>query len=88
MARYYFHPHNTARRLEDLEGGEFPSLDAAKADALDAIREFWSQAMLRGQDLGGMRLEIADEGGATLAMIPFDAGLPASLQARLVGSAG
>ncbi|HEY0101908.1 MAG TPA: hypothetical protein VGB60_00380 [Brevundimonas sp.] len=71
MPRYFFHIHNGLGLTEDEEGQELPSPDAAIAAALDGIRSVLSSGVREGElNLHGS-LEVVDEAGRLLRMVPF-----------------
>jgi hypothetical protein len=68
MPRFYFHLHTGTAVQMDPEGVEFPSLEAALADAYQAWREH-----LRDEGIDDSRqchFEIMDEQGRVLAVVP------------------
>lgn len=71
MPRFHFHMRDGDRIIEDPDGANLPSLDAARAKATAAIREAASRPLRLGQDLTGRRFEIADESGRVLATVAF-----------------
>ncbi|MDQ0324025.1 hypothetical protein QO002_006232 [Pararhizobium capsulatum DSM 1112] len=71
MARYYFHLRTDSGREDDTEGAEFPSVDAAKAEASRAAREMLSDRVWSGQALFADAFEIATEEGIVVATVPF-----------------
>jgi curved DNA-binding protein CbpA len=71
MARYYLHLFNRAGPVRDEEGTDVPDLAAARFQALQAVRDIVSEEAKKGVvDLHG-RIEIADELGSTLHVLPF-----------------
>ena len=71
MARYYLHINNGGGYSEDVEGQELPDLDAARAAAIEGVRSMLSEEARQGQlDLSG-KIEIADDGGNILLVVPF-----------------
>ena len=70
MARYYLHINNGGGYSEDLEGQELPDLDAARAAAIEGVRSMLSEARQGQLDLSG-KIEIADDGGNILLVVPF-----------------
>ena len=68
MPIFYFHLHTGNKVEKDCEGIEFPSLEAALADAHQAWREY-----LRDEAIADPRqchFEIMDDQGRVLAMVP------------------
>ena len=58
MPRFHFHVRDGDSLLEDLEGADFPGLDAARADAVAASREILAERIKAGLLLGGLMLRI------------------------------
>ena len=71
MPRFHFHVRDSDSLLEDLEGADFPDLDAARADAAAASREVLAERIEAGLPLGGLRFEIRDEAGQLVATVPI-----------------
>jgi hypothetical protein len=71
MARYYFNMVTLAGIIEDPEGTELPSIEAAGAEAIKDARLLMASAMLSGHDISARRMEITDERGLVLLVIPF-----------------
>ena len=65
MPRFYFHLHDAISTV-DPEGGDYPDLGAAQANALHEARYLISQAALQGRIDLHHRIYIADEQGAVL----------------------
>jgi hypothetical protein len=71
MPNYHLHLHNAHVDASDEEGHDLPDLYAAKAKALDGIREFLGHEAMSGKlDFRG-RVDIADEGGRVLETVHF-----------------
>jgi hypothetical protein len=79
MKRYFFHQRIGAELVEDFEGFEYDSAAAARASAVVSARHLWAAAILAGDDLSGESIEIVDESGCTVALVPLSDGLPPSL---------
>jgi hypothetical protein len=72
MARYFFHVRMTDEMLiPDRIGIEFRNLEAAKADAAQAVRETIAEKKVAGEPLNFASLEIADRRGRVLAILRF-----------------
>jgi hypothetical protein len=81
MSLYRFHVRDASGLVEDEEGTELPDLAAAFAEALRCTRELMDDAFVSA----GMQLEIADETGRALLIVPIygtDAGHPRREQAQ------
>ena len=71
MPNYHLHLHNAHVDASDEEGHDLPDLEAAKAKALDGIRDFLGHEAMSGKlDFRG-QVDIADEGGRVLETIHF-----------------
>lgn len=71
MPLYFLHIHNSTGFAEDEEGQELADLDQARAKAVEGIRSMLASEVLKGSiDLCG-RIEIADDAGNPLAVVPF-----------------
>ena len=75
MPRFYFNVITDHGRILDDEGTELPTLDEARAEALEDARELMSGAILEGRDISGRRVEICSESGETLMIVPFAAAI-------------
>jgi hypothetical protein len=71
LGSYYFHIIETNRRLEDEEGEDLPSLEAAMEQAEQIIREILESEEAT-VDLASIRIETADSAGAIQAEVGFD----------------
>lgn len=70
MARYFFHVRDKdGDVIRDREGQELPSLDAARAEAVNSNREMLGERILHGGIIGPRQIEIADGTGEVLAAI-------------------
>ncbi|HVQ07645.1 MAG TPA: hypothetical protein VMS43_04350 [Allosphingosinicella sp.] len=72
MARFYLHVINGAGRAADEEGAELPDAQAAEKRAVEGIRSILADEAKAGRlNLDG-RIEIADEHGAIVRIVPFE----------------
>ena len=71
MPHLFLHLHHGRERVEDLEGADFDSLEAAREEAVAAAREIMSDRVRSGQSPNDSQFEIADESGKILLMFPF-----------------
>jgi hypothetical protein len=60
MPRYYFHIREGSTLTRDLEGQELPDAEAARREAIAALREILGEKLLHGGALNGRSIEIAD----------------------------
>jgi hypothetical protein len=71
MSRFYFSVITTAEEIIDEEGTELPDLDAARAEAIEDARTLMSDAILGGRDISDRSIEISNESGEVLMVVPF-----------------
>lgn len=70
--RFYLHVHEVGKTVAvDPEGAEYPSLDRARLEAIEAVRQLASDRALVGITFAGS-IEIATEGGEVLAVVLFE----------------
>ena len=67
MSLYRFHVRDASGLVEDEEGTELPDLPAAFAEALRCVHELVDDTPIPA----GMQLEIADETGRVVLMVPI-----------------
>ena len=71
MPRYYIHIHDGADMI-DSDGMELRDLAQAKHEAIRGARSMMAEHLVAGRPLQLFhRIEIADESGKVLAVIPF-----------------
>ena len=70
MPRVYFHYHDGAERIVDLEGAEL-SPEASRARALEQVRALVAQAAILGRIDFRQRIDIEDMEGTVLDSISF-----------------
>jgi hypothetical protein len=71
MPRYFFHVRDRNGDISrDEEGQDLPDLEAARAEAVNANREMLGERLLHGGSLNHRQIEIADETGKILIVIP------------------
>lgn len=70
MPRYFFDlvGHET---VTDIEGSEFSFLNDARVEAIEDARAIMSDAVRAGYDVTARCVEIRDEEGELLAVVPF-----------------
>ncbi|RWX25105.1 hypothetical protein EHI47_26820 [Rhizobium leguminosarum] len=71
MTRFYFHIRHGDQVERDLEGIEFPSVQAAEQEALKAAREMVAELVMQGQRIQDKIFEIDDEDGNRVLAVPF-----------------
>jgi hypothetical protein len=67
MPKYFFHSHRGSSVEVDRLGLEFANLEDAVADARRARHEVMAE-----EDLDQLSIEIADQNGRVLAVVPAD----------------
>jgi hypothetical protein len=73
MPHYFFHLNGAPDRLDDPEGQDFASLEAAQEYARKSARELLADGIVAGQDRSACTFEIKDIAGRTLAIVPVTA---------------
>lgn len=71
MPRYFLHVRHGSSVMEDTDGEEFASLDAARSDALWAAREIMQDLVAQGRRPDDGAVVIADDAGTALATVGF-----------------
>lgn len=71
MRRYCFHLRNGRDLLLGEDGPDFVDDETAKAAALRSAREIIAADALEGAIDLSQRIEIVDENGALIAVVPF-----------------
>jgi hypothetical protein len=81
MARYYLHVRErSSALLQDPDGQELDDLASAKSEAIESARDLMAECLRSGRPLGLDRtMVVADENGATVAEVSFEAALPDDL---------
>lgn len=71
MTRYFFHICSRMERIEDREGADFDTLEAALIEARLAAREILAEDLRKGHVNETRQFEIVDERGELMARVPF-----------------
>lgn len=71
MQRFFLHVRIDGALCEDLDGQLFPSLEAARTEAVLAAREIMSDWIRCGTPLCDGRIEIVDDAGRLLLSLSF-----------------
>jgi hypothetical protein len=80
MARYFLHLRQIDQSvIEDWEGSELPSLQAAQEEAMRGIRHLVAEAIKFGRDIDVEAVVITDHQGRHLHSVPVKDALPESL---------
>ena len=75
MPHYFFHIRNRHGRIEDLEGSDFDTLQAALAEARLSAREILADDLRKGRRNEARLFEIEDTGGRLVARLSFSEAL-------------
>jgi hypothetical protein len=70
MPRFFFNTIGK-EKVHDPEGTELPSLADARMEALEDARDAMSRAILQGYDISSHRIEVCNEAGDVLLVVPF-----------------
>ena len=72
MSLYFFHIKEGDEVLHDEEGVDHPDLEAARAEAIESIRQIVGDAVMFGSPLRLDReMHVADDAGDTLLKLTF-----------------
>ncbi len=71
MPRFFLHLRDRDERIEDATGAEFPSLLAARAEAIKAAREMMAENLRLGLPLDHKQIEICDAQGQLIEEVHF-----------------
>jgi hypothetical protein len=69
MPRYFFHVREGSDLDRDSEGLVCPDAEAARREAIDAVREIMNEKLLHGGALNHRSIEIADETGHVVDVV-------------------
>jgi hypothetical protein len=69
MPRYFFHVREGSDLNRDSEGQICPDAEAARREAINAVREIMSEKLLHGGALNHRSIEIADETGHVVDVV-------------------
>jgi hypothetical protein len=70
--RYFTHIVTDRERIVDTDGAEFPSLEAARREAIQSARDLMAGELMAGRTVPlGWRLQIADTHETIVVTIPF-----------------
>jgi len=68
---YFFNVVKASETVHDFEGTELSCLEDARSEAIEDARALMSVAVLEGRDISSHRIEICDEAGNVLLVVPF-----------------
>jgi hypothetical protein len=85
MPLFYLHiRQGDGRILEDPDGSDVPDINAARAEAIEGIRDLLAAAIKRGDDdVLNESIIITDNAGRELMTIPYVEALPPRLRRAL-----
>jgi hypothetical protein len=69
--RYYFNVIKSSETVHDREGTDLPSLEAARAYAIEDARMLMSMAILEGHDISSREIEVTNDDGEVVLILPF-----------------
>ena len=69
MPRYFFHVREGSDLDRDSEGQVCPDAEAARREAINAVREIMGEKLLHGGALNHRSIEIADETGHVVDVV-------------------
>ncbi|HEV7436522.1 MAG TPA: hypothetical protein VGO22_16895 [Pseudorhizobium sp.] len=75
MPKYFLHLRERDALIRDLEGAELKDLDAARNEAVHAIRDIVAEHIATGEKLMLQTVEICDEEGKHIATVKVAAAL-------------
>jgi hypothetical protein len=70
MARYFFHIRQDIL-LEDLDGADYPDLEAARLAAIADVRDLIAERIKLGRAVEAYAIEISDGGQMPVATVTF-----------------
>jgi hypothetical protein len=71
MPTFYFNIITTDEVIEDREGTDLPDIQAARIEAIEDARLLMSQAISLGHDVSPRSIQIIDEQGDVVLLVPF-----------------
>jgi hypothetical protein len=69
MPQFFLQYRNDDLRVEDPEGSELPGLEAARAEAVRALREFVAERLRASRPIGTPQFDIQNVAGHLLAQV-------------------
>src|SRR3954469_14108739 len=69
MPNYFFHIYEDGHLVPDEEGSRCPDLEAAKREAAHSARDLARRALVTGEPVDALCVEIHDEQGRVLAAL-------------------
>jgi TPP-dependent trihydroxycyclohexane-1,2-dione (THcHDO) dehydratase len=71
MPRFYFNVTTATETIIDQEGTELANIDVAQSEAKHDALALMSDAMREGRDISSRSIQICDETGHVLLIVPF-----------------
>jgi hypothetical protein len=69
LSIFYLHIRDGELLLADVEGQEFPDVEAAHAEAVRSAREMLAEKIKLGEIVDGQKIEIVDEAGDVVGVV-------------------
>ncbi|WP_380070842.1 DUF6894 family protein [Dankookia sp. GCM10030260] len=69
MPRFFFHSRTDTALAEDPEGAEFPTLEAARTEAIASLRQLTADALRQNLPARNHHIDICDAAGRLLATV-------------------
>jgi hypothetical protein len=76
MPRFFVHIKERDHLLLDEDGVDLPTVEDARAQALGAARQLWTDAIRGGTDVDVDGFVITDETGREVVTVPIEEALP------------
>ena len=71
MPRYFFHVRDGSALLNDLEGEDLATFEAAQEEAMEVARDILRDAVYCGMAASlNKQIEVMDESGMTILVVP------------------
>jgi hypothetical protein len=71
MTQYFFHIRDGDILIEDPDGEEYQSVEAARSGAILSARDLLAARLKSGEILDGQTIEITTADGHVVAIVPF-----------------
>ena len=71
MTRYFFHIEDGDSTIADEDGVDLRDDDAAREEAILAVRDLVAEALRQGKILNGRAMRVTDAGGRDVAHVAF-----------------
>jgi hypothetical protein len=71
LSIFYLHIRDGDLLLMDVEGQDFPDVEAAHSEAVRSAREMLAEKLKLGEIVDGQEIEIVDEAGDVVSVVPL-----------------